>query len=148
MDSQFERVYTIEDWYDGPRAGVADFRGVPHFYRSVYLDSSEWNSDEDRFELTPLSKELFDWMLEADALFQRWDTARRTRAVAADPAPDELRILPEDRSRYQLLESNIATAVAASRPIATMRGQFEYNPNRVRWMPVPSARPHHDQPQN
>lgn len=25
MDPRFEQVYTIEHWYDGPRADVADF---------------------------------------------------------------------------------------------------------------------------
>ena len=27
-----ERVYTETNWYDGPRSGVADVRGVPHYF--------------------------------------------------------------------------------------------------------------------
>ena len=56
MDKNFEPVESVDDYYDGPRAGIANFRGQPHAYRSLYLDSSEWNPDEDRFELTPLKK--------------------------------------------------------------------------------------------
>ena len=54
MNTDFEPVESVDDYYDGPRAGIANFRGQPHAYRSLYLDSSEWNPDEDRFELTPL----------------------------------------------------------------------------------------------
>lgn len=35
MQVFFERVYTIDEWRAGPRAGVANFAGAPHFYRSV-----------------------------------------------------------------------------------------------------------------
>src|SRR5262245_43698315 len=38
MDETWEAVHTIDDWYDGPRGGVADFRGAPHYYRTVFLD--------------------------------------------------------------------------------------------------------------
>jgi len=83
-------------------------------------------------------------MLEAHALFQRWDAARRAGSIATDPEPDEPLVLPEDRARHQVLERNIATTLRESRPIATMRGHFEYKPDRVRWTPVTSARPHRD----
>ncbi len=53
MERSFEHVYTVTDYYDGPRGGVAEFNGVPHVYRSLFLDSEdEW--DAERFELSPL----------------------------------------------------------------------------------------------
>ena len=54
MGTEFETVHSVDEYYDGPRTGVADHEGVPHAYRSVYLDSTEWDPDEDRFELTPV----------------------------------------------------------------------------------------------
>ena len=63
MESNFEPVHSVDEYYDGPRAGVAEYQGRLHHYRSVYLDSATWNADEDRFELRPVdatgSGELF-----------------------------------------------------------------------------------------
>ena len=28
----FERVYSVLDYYDGPRAGIANFQGEPHYF--------------------------------------------------------------------------------------------------------------------
>jgi hypothetical protein len=38
-DPPWDRVWTIADVYDGPRAGIADLGGVPH------LHQSEWDRD-------------------------------------------------------------------------------------------------------
>ena len=58
-----ETIYVIEDWYDGPRSGFADYRQQPHFYRSLHLDGdnhSHYDPDEDRFELTPVSAQVLE----------------------------------------------------------------------------------------
>ncbi len=31
----YEQVFTVLDYYDGPRSGIANYNGAPHFY--------EWN---------------------------------------------------------------------------------------------------------
>src|SRR4051794_39870366 len=46
MDRDVEPIHVIKDWYDGPRTGVAEYRGEPHWYRSVYLDNEQWDPDE------------------------------------------------------------------------------------------------------
>jgi hypothetical protein len=95
MGRHFETVYTVEDYYDGPRSGVADFNGQPHFYRSVYLDTDQWDADEDRFELTPIRPEIRDLAVEDFALWQRWQVAEL--AGGAPPlAENAERVLPED----------------------------------------------------
>jgi hypothetical protein len=144
MDLFFERVYTIDEWRAGPRAGVANFAGVPHFYRSVSPTSEAWSPTEDRFEITPLSAELFEMMLEANALFRRWHPGPRTSGQGAEPHPEA----GDDRVRYEELERQIADALAVRLPIAIMRGHFDFNPDRVRWTPIDGARPHRDVSQN
>jgi hypothetical protein len=52
---QYEPVHTVEDYYDGPRAGTADFEGQPHAYRSLHLDTGGFKDNEDRFELRLLT---------------------------------------------------------------------------------------------
>jgi|RhiMetdeSRZDD1v2_1073273.scaffolds.fasta_scaffold818701_2 hypothetical protein len=135
MQLFFERVYTIDEWRAGPRAGVANFAGAPHFYRSV---------DEDRFELTPLSPELLAMMLEADALLHRWHPGPRIsgQVPAQGSGP------PEERARYSELQRQIADGLAKRHPIAIMRGHFDFDPDRVRWTPIDRGGQHRDVSQN
>ena len=78
MSELVEPVHDVDDYYDGPRGGVADYRGRPHRFRSLYLDSEIWNSDEDRFELTPLE----------DGVPSRESFVIRGEFRVREPAPD------------------------------------------------------------
>ncbi len=63
MEVPHETVYVIEEWYDGPREGFANYHNKPHYYRSVFLDienSGDYDPDEDRFELTPVSEQAME----------------------------------------------------------------------------------------
>jgi hypothetical protein len=137
MELSFERVHTIDEWRAGPRAGVANFAGVPHFYRSVSPESEAWSPDDDRFELTPISAELFEMMLAANALSRRWHPGPRTSGHDAQDRSGAA----DDRARYDKLERQIADALAERLPIAIMRGHFDFDPDRVRWTPIDRAHP-------
>ncbi len=140
----FERVYTIDEWQGGPRSGVANFAGAPHFFRSVHPENAVWSPEEERFELIPLSSDLLELILEAHALFRRWHpgprTGGETLADGSEPA--------EARARYENLEREIADGLAKRHPIAIMRGHFDFDPDRVRWTPIDRARPHRNVSQN
>jgi hypothetical protein len=144
MQLFFERVYTIDEWCAGPRAGVANFAGVPHFYRSVGPENDAWTADENRFEIIPLTPELLEMLLEMDALFHRWHPGPRT----ASQSPPDGCGPAEERARYAHLERQIADGLATRHPIAIMRGHFDFDPDRVRWTPIDRARPHRDVSQN
>lgn len=144
MQLFFERVYTIDEWRAGPRAGVANFAGAPHFYRSITPESEAWSPLEDRFELTPLSGELLDMILEADALFRRWHPGPRT---GDGWAPASARGAA-GWSRFVELQRQIADGLAARHPVAIMRGHFDFDPDRVRWTPIDSAHRPRDVSQN
>jgi hypothetical protein len=50
-------VLELNEYYDGPREGIALLAGVPHSFRSRYLDVKEYRNDFescDIFELLPL----------------------------------------------------------------------------------------------
>jgi hypothetical protein len=32
----YECVFTVTDYYDGPRKGIANYNGRPHFYECVF----------------------------------------------------------------------------------------------------------------
>ena len=144
MQLFFERVFTIDEWCAGPRAGVANFAGVPHFYRSVRPQSDAWSPAEDRFEIIPLTPELLEMILEADALFHQWHPGPRT----ARELPLDGRGPAEERVRYAQLEREIADGLAKRHPIAIMRGQFDFDPDRVRWTPIDRVPANRDVSQN
>lgn len=139
MNETFQTVYTMEDYYDGPRSGVADFDGHPHYYRSIYLDTPQWNPDEDRFELSPITPEVLAAACEAAAIFKRWESTRQA-TPGFTYTDEEFGALPEERARYreleQFLESSYAAAAQARRVL--VHGEFrmcESSPSRlqVQW---------------
>ncbi len=142
MGGPFETVHTVEDYYDGPRAGIANHAGQPHYYRSIYLDLPDWNPDEDRFELSPVSPEVVAAALEAAEIFNRWNNSkpRTTGLVIPD---DEFGALPADRARRQELAQFLerSYAVATKAGSVLVRGHFQLYPAspsglQVRWNPV------------
>lgn len=131
MELLFEHVYTIDEWDEGPRSGVANFAGVPHYFRSV-------GDSRERFEVTPLPRKVFELILEADALFHRWHPGPHTRTPSNDLPP---RVVDgAERARYETLQSDIAAALQALRPVAVVRGDFDFDPDRVRWSPLDGVR--------
>ena len=120
MDRPFERVFTVTDYWDGPRAGVAEFGGAPHVYRSVFRDDlDDW--DPDQFELSPISAEVLADALEDWAIFLRWRAAFDAGRTMRETHP----ALPEDAARHRELASFLGRALRidpARRALA--RGTF------------------------
>lgn len=133
MDPTLDVVYTVDDWYDGPRAGAADYQGAPHWYRSVYLDTDTWNPDEDRFELTPLTARVLAWARKRSGIFHRWEDARRAGAVDWDGDEATFGAFPEEMDRYRELNRRIEGYVARHRPVALARGTFQPGCQKVCW---------------
>ena len=81
----FERVLTMTDYHDGPRGGIAYFRGTPHLYESKCVDID--SEAEDEFVLTPLSPEVVDAALEDWAIWLRWEEAFHRGDAQQDSHP-------------------------------------------------------------
>lgn len=135
MERAFEPVHTIDVWYDGPRAGAADYHGVPHLYRSLYLDGEERDDDEDRFELIPITPPVLQCVLEDHRLWERWDAAGRPGdSRSASTHVDDRGSLAEDRARHAELRGRIQEYVTRTRDRAfIVRGEFSPDSTRVRW---------------
>ncbi|HEX6733105.1 MAG TPA: hypothetical protein VF074_23995, partial [Pyrinomonadaceae bacterium] len=90
-----ETVHTVNDYWDGPRVGVADFKGQPHYFESVFDEASDdWSSV---FWLHSLEPETFNLVMENWGLWERWRDAFDTGKADDDSHP----CLPEDRAKYQ-----------------------------------------------
>ena len=79
------RVYVENEWYNGPRAGVADINGVPHRFRSLF-DETE---DEyfGTFMIWPVNKQVLDLEIEQWSIFVDWNTLYEAGQADTDSHP-------------------------------------------------------------
>jgi hypothetical protein len=92
-----DRVLTINDYYDGPRLGVAELHGLPYIYEAEF----DHNTDEhgDTFFLSPIEQDLLELVMEDWAIWCRWHEAHRKDEVPLETHP----ALPTERARHEEL---------------------------------------------
>jgi hypothetical protein len=121
----FQPVFSVTEFWDGPRAGATMFGGAPHRFLSVYRDDlDEW--DEDRFFLVPITPEQLAWEVEADAIWRRFAAAHRGTAPYVPDDVADWGALPADRARYRAVKGLLLEAYRTlARDTATVaRGEF------------------------
>lgn len=119
LEPGYERVYTVSEYYDGPRRGVADFRGQPHLYEFVFDTSNDYS---DLFLLMPLDAENFRLVLEAWAIWQRWELAFHSGKADLSTHP----ALPQDSERHKELEGILKSVLLIDSTKAVRRiGHFK-----------------------
>ena len=131
MDA-YEHVYSVTDYYDGPRGGVADFGGQPHAYLSLWDDSEEqWDST---FVLRRIDEETLELVKEEWARWLRWRKAfdEERTSISTHPA------LPEERERHEEIAPILRERLAVDKS-STLRavGHFRVVDGQwqVRWEP-------------
>jgi hypothetical protein len=123
-----DRVLTINDYYDGPRLGIAEVNGVPHIYEAEFDHSTEEYGDT--YFLSPLEQELLVLVLEDWEIWLRWDAARKRNEVTLDSHP----ALPHERSRHDALESAIGNRLKTNPTNRTyLKGTFSMAPAEAEW---------------
>ena len=70
-----DRVLTVNEYYDGPRLGVAELNGVPYIYEAEFDHSTDEYGDT--YFLSPIDPELLALVLEDWAIWCRWDAAHK-----------------------------------------------------------------------
>jgi len=111
-----EKVYVENDWYDGPRSGIADFDGSPHRFIANYENLKGYL---DTFNVFPVSNEELELEIEQWKIFVKWNQKYEAGEVETDSHPgngglnqrwDELETL---LSRKRKTISNSALKLAA-----------------------------------
>ena len=133
----WETVFTVNDYYDGPRNGVANLDGVPHIYFCDWdQDNDDWSSI---YLLVPISPNLLTPVLEEWAIWLRWRAAYGAQSLTED---DKHPALASDRPRYdelhplveKILKVDVSSAIRA---IPEFRGTLEpIQAFEVRWTRV------------
>lgn len=81
----YELVFTVDEYYDGPRTGVANFHGEPHFYDCIF---DEHRSDySNLFRLTPIDSQTFELALAAWRIWRNWEIAYHKQEVKWESHP-------------------------------------------------------------
>ena len=80
-----EKVYTIWDFYDGPRSGIAAYCGKPHYYCCEWDDALDDYSTT--YSLLPLDDQTFQLALEQWSIWQEWETNFHAGKVVEDSHP-------------------------------------------------------------
>lgn len=134
MESTSEIVYTMTDYYDGPRTGIANFQGQPHIYQCLFDEIIDNYSDI--YLLQPIDEETFKLALEDWAIWLRWEVAYAAGQSTIDTHP----ALPEDRVRSIELQKILKECLQVDMPTAIRaHGSFSSRDEQgnlwVRWVP-------------
>jgi hypothetical protein len=71
----FERVHMIWDIYDGPRSGLTDYKGVPHYFNCILADEGGYSEE---FELFPIDSNFLSLAKEQWKIYREWEAKYHT----------------------------------------------------------------------
>ncbi len=135
LNSEYETVYTMTDFYDGPRGGIAAFRGRPHVYKSDWDESADEYGE--LFRLSPISDEVLALALEDWEIWLRWQRAFHDGKATTETHP----ALPEDRARHNQLQQALKGKLAIDeqnfvRARGVFRRREQHSQPKLGWQPL------------
>jgi hypothetical protein len=135
METDYEYVHTLTDFWDGPRGGIAQFHGKPHVYESLFDQTADdWT---DVFLLQPIDDETLRLALEDWAIWKRWEMAYDAGLTTTETHP----ALPADRPRHEQLQAILSARLQVD-PATAIRAKGEFQAHDVedsllvRWTPL------------
>ncbi len=130
--AEHETVYTITDWYDGARRGIADLYGKPHYYENPWNESEQdWS---EIYFLKLLDDETFALAMEDWEIWLRWERAFKDGKTTQETHP----ALPEDKQRHEQLKKTLAERLVIS-PEKCVKATAEFvygEPTKVKWQKI------------
>lgn len=112
MPTEFERVFTVTNFHDRPRAGIANYRGAPHAFVCEFDDQQDEYSNVHR--LKPIDGEVLSLALEKWDIWLRREAAFRRGEIGLDSHT----ALPHERERYKQLAMILAPTLEVSEDAA------------------------------
>ncbi|GAA2154894.1 hypothetical protein GCM10009760_54290 [Kitasatospora kazusensis] len=116
----FERVHVESAWYDGPREGIADVDGVPHYFRNHDFDPSD---ADDEYVVWPAGAAAVALEREQWAIFVRWYLRDEAGTAAPDTHPGQGGV----DARYDDLTSLLAPHREAPDDARRVVGELRYD---------------------
>lgn len=116
---KWQKVHTVNDYWDGPRFGVADYDGQPHIYESAFDDFSD--DCPDTYRLSPIEPELFDLIRRDWAIWEKWLAEFKAGRVAKSSHP----CLPGDKPEQEKIKEQIGDRFQID-PAGCLRKKAEF----------------------
>jgi hypothetical protein len=140
----YGEILTINNYYDGPKEGIATYKSQPHHY--LFLDEEAIDEDKwlELFELKPLDKATLELSMESWQIWIRWEEAFYGQKTTLDTHP----ALPEERQRYEEIDKILKTKLQMNGEAIKVYGSFEILKSkeenaswstahyRVKWTPI------------
>lgn len=104
-----EPVYAVWDYYDGIRAGFANFRGAPHYFEALWHESDDVYTPT--YQLKRVDEQTIDLVLQHSEIFRAWEAEFHGGNVPESTHPG----LPGQNARYAELEDAIHTRLASAK---------------------------------
>jgi hypothetical protein len=122
----WERVYTVNGFWDSPRLGVADYQGKPHIYESEFSETQDDYSG--LFRLSEVESALLALILEDWEIWQGWEADFKQGKVGLETHP----AFPLRDQRSADLRRLIGDRLRADpqSPIVK-RAEFRYRDNEI-----------------
>jgi uncharacterized protein involved in tellurium resistance len=98
---KYEKVHTVNDYWDGPIEGVADFRGKPHKFKLLFDENEDDYSTD--YELQKISTKEFDLILQSWSLWIKWNDKKNKTKEEFDSHP----ILPSDKEECEKIDAQL-----------------------------------------
>lgn len=118
----YERVYTMHDWWDGPKSGVADYQGVPYIFNRNFND--ELDEYNDYYLLSPITNEQCQLIIEGYEIWKR----DRDADVDQQNSSNIYGTLPGDQERYIEIKSLTNYLFEPSRHSLKVKASFRRLP--------------------
>jgi hypothetical protein len=80
-----ERVYVENEWYDGPRAGIADVNGRPHRFKALFDDAEDQYPGT--FFIWPVDETTVELEQEQWRIFAAWNVLYEAGEATAESHP-------------------------------------------------------------
>ena len=123
-----DRVLTINDYYDGPRLGIAELDGIPHIYEAEFDHSSDDYGDT--YFLSSIDPHILNAVLEDWAIWCRWHDAFKRGDAPIETHP----VLPHERLRHGELKLLIGDSLRSDPLNRTkFKGAFSSTPECAAW---------------
>jgi hypothetical protein len=120
----FERVHMIWDIYDGPRTGLADYRGRVHAFACEWAEPEQYFSA--MYSLSPIDEETMSLAVEQWGIYRRWEVRFHRGELPLETHPAS----PGQDQRYAELDARIKERVARAPVAARAEAQFRPLPGQ------------------
>ena len=115
----FEEVYTVWEYYDGPRTGIANFKGELHYFECGWDEALDDYSE--MYTLRSIDKEILPLVDELDQIWKDWVTRLHKGEVDAITHPGYKNHNPRFGQLSDLLDKKMKTGD----PVAKCRATFQ-----------------------